>query len=147
MSRSTALVLGGIFFVVTAICVIGGYLAITSEENEGSFGGGPTFSLPAESTAASIEENGPFLLPDASGGTRDIILQHLGDDVEEGWLAFEARPPGTDRDCFAEWQPEAEVFEDTCTHETFPADGEGLVQYEAVVEDDEVVVDLRETVG
>ena len=37
-----------------------------------------------------------------SGDQRDIFLQHLGDDPDEGWYAFRAQPPGTERDCT--WQ-------------------------------------------
>lgn len=91
---------------------------------------------------ASIEDQVPFLLPDASPSrSRDIYLQHLADDEDEGWLAFSAFAPGQDdRDCFLRWDGEA--FTDPCTDESFPADGDGLTQYPTRVEDGRVYVDL-----
>jgi hypothetical protein len=97
----------------------------------------------AESQAESIERQGPLLLPDVSGGTRDIVLQHVGDDPRDGWLAFDARPPGASRDCFARWEAGAGQFVDTCDGTVYPADGEGLTRYDVRVEDGEVIVDLR----
>jgi hypothetical protein len=94
--------------------------------------------------AKEIEDNGPALFGDVAGrASRDIIVQHIGDDPNEGWLAFDAREPGASRDCFAEWVPEEEHFEDTCTDTVYPPDGEGLRQYSVEVRDGRVEVDLR----
>mgnify|MGYP000034955108 CR=1 FL=1 len=92
--------------------------------------------------AADIAEGGPILFADVAGGDRDIILQHLGDDPLEGWYAFSASAPGKSRDCFVEWQPDDEVFED-CDGDTYPADGEGLTTYPVVVEDGRLYVDIN----
>ena len=91
---------------------------------------------------ASIEDQVPFLLPDASPSrSRDIYIQHLAGDEDEGWLAFSAFAPGQDdRDCFLRWDGSA--FADPCTDETFPADGDGLTHYPTRVEDERVYVDL-----
>lgn len=93
---------------------------------------------------ASISDQVPFLLPDASPAqTRDIYIQHLGDDEEEGWLAFSAFAPGQDdRDCFLRWRPDDDAFVDPCTGETYPPDGDGLASYPTRVSDDRVYVDL-----
>ena len=53
-----------------------------------------------------IDDRGPILYSDVAGRSRDIILQHLGDDPEAGWFAFDARPIGEPRDCFFEWNGE-----------------------------------------
>ena len=53
--------------------------------------------------SAEIDDRGPILYSDVAGRSRDLILQHLGDDPEAGWLAFNARPLGEPRDCFFEW--------------------------------------------
>ncbi len=92
----------------------------------------------------SIVDQVPFLLPDASPSrTRDIYLQHVGGEDDEGWLAFSAfAPDQTERDCFLRWSAADEHFTDPCTDETFPADGDGLTQYPTRVEDDRVYVDL-----
>lgn len=91
----------------------------------------------AANIAAEIDDNGPITYSDASGGTRDIILNHLDDDELEGWIAFDARRPGTDRECTLAWQPDAQVFTDPCD-ETVVIDGDGddLPHYEVTVTDD-----------
>jgi len=57
-----------------------------------------------------IAERGPILYSDVAGRSRDIIVQHLGDDPEAGWFAFDARPLGESRDCFFQWSFETEEF-------------------------------------
>jgi hypothetical protein len=97
----------------------------------------------AETIAGVIAEQGPWLIPDVAGGDRDVILQHLGEDPDQGWHAFAARPVAAPRDCVAEWQPEAEVFVDSCDGTTYPADGAGLPAVPVRVLDDgelEVIV-------
>ncbi len=86
----------------------------------------------------------PLAFNDASGGSRDIYVQHLGDSQNQGWLAFEARVPGTD-DCLAVWDADTAGFRSSCDDAvTFPADGEGLTQYPVeVTADERLVVDLR----
>lgn len=144
MNRSTAIVLGGILAVVVGICVVGAVLILVDSADDVALLGDATFQdLDAESTAGTIDQIGPLLFSDVAGGTDDIIVQHLGDDPEEGWLVFAARPDGASRDCFAEWQADDEVFVDTCDGTEYPADGEGLRQYQVEVEDGTVVVDLQ----
>jgi hypothetical protein len=96
--------------------------------------------------AARIASDGrPFLIADASPNrARDIYLQHEGNDPDEGWLAFAARAPDQDdRDCSLVWVPDEGAFADPCTAARFPADGEGLTQYETRVTDGILHVDLR----
>lgn len=64
--------------------------------------------LDAVRISAEIAKRGPVLFSDVAGGSRDIILQHLGADPESGWLAFEARRAGQDRRCFFQWQAEGD---------------------------------------
>lgn len=91
----------------------------------------------AENIAAEIDENGPILFGDAGTGTRDIIVHHLSDDPLEGWVAFDARRPGSDRECALEWQQTARVFTDPCDDTVvIDADGGDLPHYEVVVTDD-----------
>jgi hypothetical protein len=94
--------------------------------------------------AEEIADSTPFIVADLLGGGRNIYVQHLGDDVEKGWLGIAARAPGQDDDeCFLHWT--GEVFEDPCTNETFPADGAGLTTYAAEVRQGDVFIDLRGT--
>jgi hypothetical protein len=94
--------------------------------------------------AASIERDGPILFPDVAGGDRDIILQHLGDEPEEGWHALSAQPIGKPRDCVLEWQADAGEFTD-CDGERYPADGDhpDLLGYPVVLEDNVLWVDIN----
>ena len=112
----------------------------------------------AQGAAAQIDEGGPILYADAAGGDRDIVLQHLGDDPDSGWLAFAARPGGVSRECSIQWQagpsgdPSDGVFllldgsgdeTQACDGREFPADGEGLAQYPVTVADNRLDVDLN----
>lgn len=95
--------------------------------------------------AAEIDDRGPILYSDVAGGTRDMILNHLSEDPESGWVAFEARRPGAERDCALRWDADREVFAETtdCGGATFPPDGAGLQQYPVEVVDGSIVVDLN----
>jgi hypothetical protein len=100
----------------------------------------------AEARAATIDEGGPILFPDVAGGQRDIYLQHLGDDPDAGWLAFDARRPGQGQDCTLVWRStdDGGEFEDPCDGTTVPADGEGLVAYPVELDEDgNLTVDLN----
>jgi hypothetical protein len=91
-------------------------------------------NISAAKMAKSISKDGPVLFPDASGNrSRDIYVQHLGDDPTTGWLAFDAHKPGASRDCYLEWHADRQVFVDVCDKSEVPADGTGLRQYPATV--------------
>lgn len=98
----------------------------------------------ATKRARTIADAGPLLFSDVTSGDRDIWLQHTGSSAAEGWLAFDARKPGTGRECTLTWDPDNSVFEDPCTGTEVSADGAGLVHYDVTVNDDEhVIIDLR----
>lgn len=105
-----------------------------------TFKGGSTVRL-----AKEIDERGPIFYGDVSGRKdRDIILQHIGDDPEEGWYAFLAAPIDKARDCTWIWQAEEEIFRAKCDESlTAPADGAGLPQFPVRVEDGRIDVDLN----
>jgi hypothetical protein len=99
----------------------------------------------AATLAALIDRDGaPLLFQDLLvGGSRDIYVNHVGDDAEIGWVAFDARLPGSGRECTLVWEVGREVFLDPCTDDTFPADGGDLPHYPIRVTDDgALVVDL-----
>lgn len=100
----------------------------------------------AAELADVIDDQGPILMPDVSGGNRDIIINHLGDDPDQGWVAFAARELTSPRDCFVEWQPDVNVFVDSCRGSEFPADGTGLQNYRTSIDDEgNLVVNLNIT--
>lgn len=105
----------------------------------------------AERATRQIEQEGPILYQDTGGGDRDIVLQHLGDDPEEGWVALVARPPDTPRACTIEWQEDEQVFlllengevTEDCDGRDYPADGGDLPRYDVeVTEEGRIYVDL-----
>ena len=94
--------------------------------------------------SAEIADRGPILFGDVADGELDIILQHLGDDPESGWLAFEARRPGQSRDCFFEWQAGQAEFVNTCDpDDVVDAAGTGLRHFSVAVVDGDVRVDIH----
>lgn len=99
----------------------------------------------AEDKAELIAEEGPILYGDVSGRKdRDMILQHIGTDPDEGWHAFLAAPIDKSRECTWIWQPDEELFRAKCDESlTAPADGEGLPQFEVKVVDGQLDVDLN----
>ena len=133
--------------ILIALGGLAGLVAVTFlVVRAGQFGGGgteipvqlgdPVFAVGnVDELAPLIAENEPLLLPDASGGDRDIIVNHVGDEPDEGWVAFAARPLTAPRDCFVQWQAEGEVFVDRCDGTEYPADGSGLQRFGTVIDD------------
>lgn len=146
--RTMALAIGGLV-VGLALALVLFVVAIPALEESGQIEVNPDNGVfrgieADQDLADEIAERGPILYSDVASGDRDVFLQHVGDDVDEGWLVFAARPVDAGRDCTLVWDPDAEVFEDPCSDRTFPADGDGLVQYPVEIDEDGVlVVDLN----
>ncbi len=145
--RSLALALGGVIIGIVALIVVFVF-ALPSLTEQGKVEvrlGTDTFTVgQARPKAESIAADGPFLFSDVANGQRDIFVQHLGDDPITGWLAFDARRPGTGRACTLQWDQQTRDFTDPCSDQQVAADGEGLAHYPVEVTDQEtVVVDLN----
>jgi hypothetical protein len=149
VSLGTKLVLGGIFTLVLAICVIGAVLAVVARDDGASIeinlGDDAFAELDAELGTELVTESGPLIFPDPAGGNRPLLVQHLGSDPRDGWFAISAVAPGSEA-CVVEWRPDDEQFRD-CTGTDYPADGVGLTRYRTTVVDDRVTVDLRTEIG
>lgn len=150
MTARSALVIG-ISAVVVAV-VIGGLVVLASSSGDVEVRLGDTdFNAGrAEAQSAEIADRGPILYQDLGSGSRDLILQHLGEDPERGWLAFDARRPGDPRGCFLEWSGPDRHFVLVATGDTICEEGvivdevgTGLEQYPVTVVDDEVRIDLN----
>jgi hypothetical protein len=106
--------------------------------------GDPVFQVGrASRLAEEVDDRGPFLFQDplSAGRGRNLYIQHLGDDPDEGWSAIEARLPD-DPACAVEWDRARGEFVD-CRDGRHPADGGGLTTYRGTVDDGQVSVDLR----
>ncbi len=94
--------------------------------------------------ADEIADRGPALFSDTAGGSRDLIINHTGDDPESGWVAFDARLPGDPRDCQLQWVPAQGRFSYSCDATvTVPPDGAGLAQYPVTIVDGHIVIDIN----
>jgi hypothetical protein len=135
-------VLGGIFAVVLAICVVGAVLAIaTNDPNVDVNLGDDEFIIEnVEAKAELIADDEPLLFADLATGSRPILVNHIGDDPRTGWVAVLAIAPGSEA-CVVTWDAEAGGFED-CEGVTYPPDGEGLEQFPTRVEGDKLYIDL-----
>ena len=124
-------------FVALAVLTSGGETKVRLGDDEFEVG-------KVDALAPRIERDGPLLFQDLLiGGTRDIYVNHIGADDETGWVAFEARVPGSDRSCTLVWDNAQQAFTDPCTIETVPPDGGDLPHYPTRVTDDGVlIVDL-----
>ncbi|MEJ5253844.1 MAG: hypothetical protein WHS89_00695 [Acidimicrobiales bacterium] len=146
--RSAAIAIGGVLIALVGLGLLLAFvLALQSGTEQGKIevqlGSRAFMAGPAEQRARTIAQEGPILLPDPAGGQRDIYLQHVGDNPDEGWLAFDARELDTTRDCTLRWNGDRKLFEDPCDGSTVPADGEGLRRYEVTVDDKgELVIEL-----
>ena len=138
----SALLFGGI--AVIAAVVIGFFAIRLGEQSNTLVLGDQNFGrIEAIRMSESIATDGPVLWPDIANGTRDIWLQHIGDDVGEGWFAFDARLPGDGRECNATWDIADRTFTDPCSGTVFPEDGEGLPQIPVFIDNLALVIDIN----
>ena len=140
--------------VVAALAIAFGVAQLASQGKVDVRLGSDTFAeQDAEDAAERIAEDGPILYADAAGGDRDIVLQHQGDDPNEGWIALAARPPGAARECTIQSRDRDEPFRllntdgevsEACDGTEFPPSGEGLPSYPVTVDaDGKLDVDLN----
>ena len=135
---------------LVALAVAGALMVLVvrfaSENPEKANLGSPVLRFDAERLAREVEERGPALYKDplTSRPGREIYVQHLGDDPEQGWLAIRAyASPVPTLECLLRWDGAGRRFVDPCSQRTYPPDGQGLTTYPATVADGRVSVDLR----
>jgi len=138
--------------VLTAVMLLLFVLWLTSQNGnrvEFRLGDEQFQDITADRMAKQIADDGPVLFPDVSANrSRDIYVQHLGADPKTGWLAFDAREAGAPRECFLDWQRDRQLFVDRCDGSEVGADGAGLRQYPAVVNNNgKVVINFNASAG
>lgn len=140
-----AAVMVGLAGVVVALGLVGAVLLLTRTGTgvEIRLGDRDFRDMEIGRISTEIDDRGPILFGDVADGSLDIILQHIGDDPETGWLAFEARRTGQSRDCFFRWRPDEADFVNTCDPDDIvDATGTGLRHFEVAVVDGDVRVDI-----
>lgn len=95
--------------------------------------------------ARQIDEGGPIMYADLLGGGQNIILNHVGSELDTGWFAFDLIRPGQPSDCQLAWNPDASVFNDSCDPSVeIPAGGGSQPSYPVEIsERDRVLINFR----
>lgn len=98
----------------------------------------------AKAMAETIDEGDglPILYSDLIGEGRNLFVQHVGDEPDEGWTSFGAYDPD-DPDCEIDFTDDRDGIED-CEGREQPLDGDGLRAFPTTVEDGRVYVDINE---
>jgi hypothetical protein len=137
--RSLGLAVGGLAVAVALLVVVFVY-AVPHLTESGSLRVGnsaaPLDLGDARQKAELVARDGPIPFADPTGGSRDVVIGHLGDDPLRGWQAFDARRPGTGRECTLQWDAGSRAFTDPCGGPPVPADGAGLPHYPVEVDGD-----------
>ena len=136
---AVAIVLIGVVTVFVALAASRGDVKINLGDER--FNAGQTDRL-----AKEIDEGGdlPFLYQDLVGNDRHLFVQHVGDDPDEGWVAFSAFDPD-EPSCAIEIDREEKVLVNACDRsERYPLHGEGLRYYPVSIEDGRIYVDVNE---
>lgn len=154
INARTVLLLGFTALVIAGLLGAMVWFAASQENTQFVLGDRDFDAGDVEAIDQEIRERGPILFSDVgSVGQRDIIVNHRGTDLEQGWLAFAARRAEDPRDCFFLWDPgTAEFFLTTaegsstsCDEVTADAEGTGLRQYRVEVRDGNIHVLLNES--
>jgi len=143
--RGTAFVTVAALGAIAAAIVAVSLIELSSSGKVKSQLGSPTFLAGrAQDYAPLVARDGPILLPDPEGKSRNVYLQHLGPDPSLGWVTILAVPPGESAHCVITWDQGARDFHDPCSGRTYPPDGAGLVRYPTtVLPSRRIQVDLR----
>jgi hypothetical protein len=150
-SRQTLLVAAAAIFVVLGFGALVVFVVTKGDDVKVNIGDDVFQRVNATTSAKRIRQSGPVIYSDVSSGTRDIYLQHIGNDDQANWFAFDARPAGQPRDCYVQWDAGTREFvaNDRCANAgtRYPQTGEGLGQYATRVDGNRVIVDLKAAPG
>ena len=141
-----ALAVAGVAIVLIAVVTVFVALAASRGDVDVNLGDERFNAGQTDRQANVIEDGGglPILYQDLVGNDRHLFVQHLGDEQDEGWVAFGAFDPD-DPTCTVLIDREEKVLVNECNKSvTYPLDGEGLRQYPVSVEDGDIYVDVNE---
>lgn len=94
-----------------------------------------------------IRRDGPIRYADLIGGRQNIILQHIGEDDDAGWYAFDLIRPGQPDECQLDWVADELLFRDSCDGTEIPGIGTGQPSYPVEIENGRISIDFRSTDG
>ncbi|WP_420434672.1 hypothetical protein [Candidatus Poriferisocius sp.] len=135
---SIALAVGLVFAVVS----LAGSDQIEVKLGDDNFNAGD-----AEVLAAEIAERGPVPWAPLSRG-RSIWINHVGNNPEKGWFAFDVQSPGASGDCVVDWDADRRLFIDTCDPAlVYSATGDGLTQFGVWLDEGDLFVDVNANDG
>jgi len=103
------------FFAVLGLILLGVAHLIARDPEQVTNLGSRRFQVGnVERIADLIEDDGPILFPGLNTITADrtIVLEHEGDDPQQGWRVFYAYPADRDRNCTVEQVQHSERFID-----------------------------------
>ena len=135
--------------VLAAIGVL--YLAsvvLTNRHNshlhEGDVGGVVTLGKVSQLAKHVNGNNQPTFYPDTSGNKlRDLWVQHIGSNLDTGWIVFAAQVPDEADGCAWGWQRNKDEFVSTCNaKKVLPADAPGLYHYPVKVDKGKLTANL-----
>lgn len=139
-------VAGLVFFAVLALATWGiAALLARNPEQVSTRLATPTFEVgDTESIARIIAADGPLLFQGLVGdrGERSVVLDHIGDNVNEGWGVYYAHPADREATCLVEQVRGTRTFTD-CEGRTLDVGRLAPPQGVFVVIGDKVTIDLR----
>ena len=152
--RGAGFATGAAAAVIGAVLIVVLLVQLASSNNIKSHLGSSVFDAGrakflADQIAAPAQagRGGPLLFQ-ALVREKDIYLQHEGTHPNNGWVAFDAHPPGEARSCVLQWLVDRRRFRDPCSPATYPANGAGLPHYATSVNSaSHVIVDLNAPVA
>ena len=100
-------VLAGIgFFVVLGLLLwaAAAYIASHSDQRSSDFAPTTWDVGPTKTLASIVADDGPVIFPDLyrASGKRSIVLDHIGDDVDQNWRIYFAYPADRPLECKVE---------------------------------------------
>jgi hypothetical protein len=116
LARAVVPVAAGIgFFAVLGLILLGVAHLIARDPEQVTNLGSRRFQVGnVERIAELIDDDGPILFPGLNTLTADrtIVLEHEGNDPQQGWRVFYAYPADRDQSCPVEQVPRTDRFTD-----------------------------------
>lgn len=114
-ARAVVPVLAGLgFFALLGLALWGVAAIIASNSDDTTSQFAPSMQEMGTTSfvAAVIDEDGPIILQDLLGDDRNIVVDHIGADIDFGWAIYLAHPADRDAGCAIELIKQTRTFTD-----------------------------------